>query len=105
MLKGIDLADSSLHFIVKFMRTNTLQDAIIVIRQYDITLRIQLQNEMVGECLRTERNDNDTLYTHLTHTDHSFWSEKFPEAHGETWRNSLLVWFLFGEMEPNSIFY
>ncbi len=84
MLKGIDLTDGSLHFIVKFVRTHTLQDAVIVISQDDITLRVQLQNEMVGEGLRTERNDNHTLHSHLTHTYHSFRAQKFSEAHRET---------------------
>ena len=104
MLKGIQFAHGSLHLIVEFMRTNTLQDAVIVISQDNITLGVQLQDEMVGERLRTKRNDNNTLDTHLTHTDHSFRSQEFPEAHGETRWNGLFIRLLFGEMEANSVF-
>lgn len=72
ILKRIDLPHSSLYLLVELMRSYTLQDAIILISEDDITLGVELQDEVVGKCIRTEGYHHDPLNTHLSHTVHSF---------------------------------
>jgi hypothetical protein len=72
MLKGVDLSNSSLDLIAELMRPDALQDAVVVIGEYDVALRVELEDEVVGECFRTKGNYNHSLYSHLPDILHSF---------------------------------
>jgi len=58
---------------------------------------------MICECLCSEGYDHHSLYTDLPDAFNSFGSEKPSKAHGETWRNALLIWSFLSEVKSHSV--
>ena len=65
MLKGINLPHSCFDFIVILMRPDALQDSVLIIGQNNVSLSVELYNQMVGERLRAESKNDDSLNTNL----------------------------------------
>lgn len=76
----------------------------MLISKNNVSLRVQLKNEMVGKCLGPKWNDHDSFNTNLPDVLNSFRAEESSKPHGETWRYSLLIGLVLGEMESDSVF-
>jgi hypothetical protein len=87
------------------MRTNTLNNFVLVIGKYDISLWIKLENQMICESLTTKTHNNDTLYSNLSDWLKSFWAQMSTKTHSKSWRNSFFIRFLLCKMKSHSIFY
>ncbi len=72
ILEGIDLPHCSLDLIVKLMRSNTLQDTVIVVSEDNVALGVKLEDEVICKSLRSKGNDDDSLDTHLPYAVYSF---------------------------------
>jgi len=49
------------------MGTNALDNTIVVIGQDDVTLRIELEDKVVGKVLASEADDNNSFDSYLPH--------------------------------------
>ena len=72
LLKRIYFSDCSLDFIGEFMRSNTLHDSIVMVREDNVALRIELEDEMIGKCFTSEADNHYSFNTDLSDRLYSF---------------------------------
>ena len=86
------------------MRTNALKNAIIIVCEDDVTLRIQLNYQMIDKWLWAEGEDDDSFDTDLPDGLESFGPEVLSKFHGEARRDCFFVGSLLGGVESDTVF-
>ena len=82
--KRIDLTYCGFDLFVELMGPNALQNAIVLVGQNDVTLGIELKDEMICEGFGSEGNDDDSFDPDLFDGFNSFGAKVFSKAHGES---------------------
>lgn len=72
MLERIDFSDCSFDLFVELMRSNALQNAVVVISEDDVSLRVELKNQVVRKGLGAEGNHDHSFDADLPDAFHSF---------------------------------
>lgn len=103
LFKRIDFSNSSFNFLRELMWTDTLKYSVLMVSQYNISLRVQFEDKMIGETLTSESKNNHSFHTYLSYCLHSLWPKRSPKFHRKSRWYSLFVWFLFCKMESDTI--
>lgn len=79
IFEGVHLANSSLNFIGELVRPHTLYNPVGCIGEDNVTLGVELQNEMVAKLFRSEGEHHHSLHTNLPDSLESLRSQILPE--------------------------
>ena len=69
--------------LVELMGADALEDAIVMIGEDDISLGVELEDEMVSECLTAKTEDNHSFNPNLPDGFQSFGAQILAETHCE----------------------
>lgn len=72
VLEGVEFSHRCLDVIAELVGTDALQDAIVLVSEDDVALRVQFKDEVVGKGIAAEGKHHHPFYSYLPHSFESF---------------------------------